>query len=82
MSLLQSALLGILQGITEFLPISSSGHLVVAETFLGLHVDGLKDFDVMLHMGTLFAILIYFRREVFDTKRWPLRVAFIGFCAT
>ncbi len=75
MSLLQSALLGILQGITEFLPISSSGHLVVAETFLGLHVDGLKDFDVMLHMGTLFAILIYFRREVFDTKRWPLLVA-------
>lgn len=75
MSLLQAFFLGLLQGITEFLPISSSGHLVLAETFLKLDVNALKDFDVMLHIGTLFAILIYFRREVFDTKRWPLLLA-------
>jgi undecaprenyl-diphosphatase len=74
MSLLHAFLLGLLQGITEFLPISSSGHLVLAETFLKLDVEKLKDFDVMLHIGTLFAILIYFRREVFEVKRWPLLV--------
>lgn len=74
MSHFQALLLGLLQGITEFLPISSSGHLVLAETFLKLDVDSLKDFDVMLHIGTLFAILIYFRKDVFDVKRWPLLV--------
>lgn len=71
MSLLQAIFLGLLQGITEFLPISSSGHLVLAETFLGLHVDELKDFDVMLHVGTLLAILIYFRRDILNVKWWP-----------
>ncbi len=75
MTFLQAFFLGLLQGITEFLPISSSGHLVLAESLFKLDVDSLKDFDVMLHIGTLFAILIYFRREVFDTKRWPLLVA-------
>ncbi len=72
MTLLQAALLGILQGITEFLPISSSGHLVVVESLLGLHVEELKDFDVTLHLGTLLAILIYFRKEIFQVRRWPL----------
>jgi len=75
MTLLQAALLGLLQGITEFLPISSSGHLVIAETLLNLHVEELKDFDVTLHIGTLLAILIYFRREIFQVRRWPLLAA-------
>ncbi len=57
-----SIFLGILQGATEFLPISSSGHLVLAEHYLGLKEAGLP-FDVALHMGTLTAILIYFRRD-------------------
>lgn len=72
MTLLQAALLGLLQGITEFLPISSSGHLVIAETLLNLHVEELKDFDVALHMGTLLAIILYFRKEIFQVRRWPL----------
>ncbi len=55
-------LLGFLQGATEFLPISSSGHLVLAEYFLGLEEVGLS-FDVSLHLGTLLAILVYFRRD-------------------
>lgn len=57
-------ILGILQGITEFLPISSSGHLVLGEQFLGLQVEFLKSFDVVVHMGTLLAILVYFWRDV------------------
>lgn len=59
-----SLILGILQGITEFLPISSSGHLVLGEHFLGLKVETLKSFDVVVHMGTLLAILVYFWRDV------------------
>jgi undecaprenyl-diphosphatase len=62
MNLLYAILLGILQGATEFLPISSSGHLILAEHFLGFSEGGLV-FDVALHLGTLAAILLYFRRD-------------------
>jgi len=71
MTLLQAILLGIVQGITEFLPISSSGHLVLGETLLQLEVAELKTFDVTVHVGTLLAILIYFWKDLWDTKRWP-----------
>ena len=67
MSWLAAALLGVLQGLTEFLPVSSSAHLVLARAFFGWNVDegafGLA-FDVALHVGTLLAILIYFRRDI------------------
>lgn len=71
MTLLQAILLGIIQGITEFLPISSSGHLILGQELLGLDVANLKAFDVTVHVGTLLAILLYFRRDLLDTKRWP-----------
>lgn len=64
MSILEAFILGVLQGITEFLPISSSGHLVLGEHFLGLNVEELKNFDVLVHMGTLLAILLYFKEDV------------------
>jgi undecaprenyl-diphosphatase len=54
--------LGFIQGATEFLPISSSGHLAIAQDFLGLKEAGLL-FDVALHMGTLLAVLFYFRND-------------------
>jgi undecaprenyl-diphosphatase len=67
MTWLAAALLGIVQGLTEFLPVSSSAHLVLARAFFGWNVDegafGLA-FDVALHAGTLLAILIYFRRDI------------------
>jgi len=66
MSLLQSIILGLLQGITEFLPISSSGHLVLIEKLFGLNVEELKDYDVALHIGSLLAILIYFRKTIWQ----------------
>lgn len=62
MNVFNAILLGLLQGATEFLPISSSGHLVLAEYFLGLEDVGLS-FDVALHLGTLLAILVYFRKD-------------------
>ncbi|MCK5227717.1 MAG: undecaprenyl-diphosphatase UppP [Desulfobulbaceae bacterium] len=54
--------LGLLQGATEFLPISSSGHLVLMEAFLEVEQAGLV-FDVALHLGTVMAILVYFRHD-------------------
>ena len=71
MTLLQAIILGLVQGITEFLPISSSGHLIITETLLGLRVDDLKDFVITLHVGTLLAILVYFRRDLLNFKWWP-----------
>jgi undecaprenyl-diphosphatase len=62
MNFIYAIMLGILQGVTEFLPVSSSGHLVLAEHYLGFSEGGLV-FDVALHLGTLAAILIYFRRD-------------------
>lgn len=62
MNLLYAVLLGVIQGATEFLPVSSSGHLVLAEHFLEFREGGLV-FDVALHLGTLTAILLYFRRD-------------------
>lgn len=63
MTVLQGFLLGILQGIAEFLPISSSGHLKVAQHLLGLE-DVPLFFDVLLHIATLGAVVIYFRKVI------------------
>lgn len=63
MLLLQAVVLGIVQGITEFLPISSDGHLILVPSLLGWERFGLG-FDVMLHAGTLLATVLYFRKDV------------------
>jgi undecaprenyl-diphosphatase len=61
----QAAFLGIVQGLTEFLPVSSSAHLILARAFFGFDGDkfGLS-FDVACHVGTLAAVVVYFRREL------------------
>ena len=64
-TLVQALVMGITQGLTEFLPVSSSGHLIVVPYLLGFHdpfIDSLA-FTVMLHLGTLVALLIYFRED-------------------
>jgi undecaprenyl-diphosphatase len=63
MTLLNAVLLGLVQGITEFLPVSSTAHLTLAENLL-LHRSMPLAFDVLLHVGTLAALLIYFRAEL------------------
>ena len=66
MNELQSVLLGIIQGLTEFLPVSSSGHLVFGELLLGIQKTGSTLFIVLLHVATLFAVMIVFRKRLFD----------------
>ena len=56
--------LGVVQGLTEFLPVSSSGHLVIVQQFMSDFEQPGLTFDVVLHLGTLGAVLLYFRREV------------------
>lgn len=62
--LLYSVLAGVVQGITEFLPISSSGHLVLFHEFLNFDLPDSLAFDVVLHLGTLVALLVYFFSDV------------------
>ena len=63
MDFIQILILSIIQGVTEFLPISSQSHLILTSYFLGLKDQGLG-FDIALHFGSLIAILIYYRKEI------------------
>ncbi len=63
MSYFESFMLALIQGFTEFLPISSSAHLILPSAILGWADQGLA-FDVAVHVGTLAAVIIYFRQEV------------------
>lgn len=63
MTFLIAVLLGLIQGLTEFLPVSSTAHLTLAENLL-LHRSMPLSFDVLLHVGTLLALFVYFRREI------------------
>lgn len=64
MTVLQSLLLGVVQGITEFLPVSSSGHLIILRNLMGISPEGSLMFEVLAHIGTLIAIIIVFRRDL------------------
>ncbi len=68
MNNIETAVLAILQGLTEFLPISSSGHLILVPAVFGWPDQGLA-FDVAVHVGTLCAVLVYFRHELWDMSR-------------
>ena len=63
MDFLDALILGILQGITEFLPVSSSGHLVLGQKLLGINIPG-NAFEVILHIGTLMSILVVFWPDI------------------
>lgn len=64
MELLEALLLGILQGVTEFLPVSSSGHLVLAQELLGANLDRGITFEIVVHFGSFFSIVIFFRKRL------------------
>lgn len=64
--ILQALLLGIIQGVTEFLPISSSGHMSLFRHFTGMNPEGAGLFSAMLHIGTLVAIFIVFYKPIYE----------------
>ena len=87
MSYLDAMILGIIQGLTEFLPVSSSGHLVVLQNWLGHQSDSpeMLTFDVVSHLGTLLAIAIVFRRPLtrfLTNRRHSPRIALLALVAT
>lgn len=69
MDIFQAIILGIIQGITEFLPISSSGHLVLFEKIWG--VQDTIFFNVVLHLATLFAVVLFYRKKIWSLIRHP-----------
>ncbi|MGH9194590.1 MAG: undecaprenyl-diphosphate phosphatase [Acidimicrobiia bacterium] len=72
MTVFQAAVLGIVQGLTEFVPISSSAHLVLVPTLLGWQRPPVA-FDVLLHTGTLIGVLIYFAPDILQLLRGSIR---------
>ena len=72
MNILEAVILGIVQGLTEFLPISSSGHLVLFQKLFGMNGPMLS-FDVILHLGTLIAVVIVFWRDILEILKKPLQ---------
>jgi len=73
MGLTQVIVLAVLQGITEFLPISSSGHLILVPGIFGWSDQGLV-FDVAVHFGSLIAVCIYFRRDIYDLFNGAIKI--------
>jgi len=71
--LLKAVILGIIQGLTEFLPVSSSGHLVLFASFLEFEDSGIA-FEVFVHFGTLVSVLIAFRKELTHMITAPFEV--------
>ena len=65
MEILKSLILGIVQGLTEFIPVSSSGHLILFMHFLDVEMPGMT-FEVFVHLGSLVAVIIYFRRDLVE----------------
>lgn len=62
--LIKAVILGIVEGLTEFLPISSTGHLILAGSLLGFDGDSAKVFDVAIQTGAMFAVIVYFRKRI------------------
>src|SRR3989344_4781636 len=78
MNALWAIVLGILQGLTEFIPVSSSGHLVLAQSLIpGFSQPGIL-FDVVLHLGTLFAVFYFFRKTILRLGRKYYLLLIVG----
>lgn len=74
MSILETIVLGAVQGITEFLPISSTGHLVLVRSFFEIASTNALAFDAVLHLATVAAVMVYFRADIFNLLNATRRV--------
>lgn len=71
MSILEAIVIAIVEGLTEFLPISSTGHMIIAERLLGVEGDFVKLFTVAIQLGAILAVIILYWRRF---RLWPLAV--------
>ena len=77
MDIISTVILGILQGLTEFLPVSSSAHLVVGQHLLGVQHPGML-MEVALHLGTLLSVVVYFRHDLAQLVRGSFLAGLAG----
>jgi len=66
MTVFEAIILGLIQGLTEFLPVSSSGHLEIGHVLFGVHTDSNLSFDIVVHGATVLSTLVVFRKEIFE----------------
>ncbi len=76
MEIIKSVLLGAVQGLTEFLPISSSGHLILTRDLLKINFDNGLAFDAVLQLATTLAIVVFFRKDIFSLFKTLVKIAF------
>lgn len=77
MNIINALLLGAIQGLTEFLPVSSSGHLVIAQSIMDFNQPGVL-FDTTLHFATSLAVIIYFRDKVLNLTKSDVKIILVG----
>ncbi|AIC94168.1 MULTISPECIES: undecaprenyl-diphosphate phosphatase [Shouchella] len=68
MTLLEAIILGLVQGITEFLPISSSAHLILVQSMFNMTFEGLS-FEILLHLASVLAVILYYRKDIYEIIR-------------
>jgi undecaprenyl-diphosphatase len=80
MTIIEAIIVAIVEGLTEFLPVSSTGHMIIASTFLGIHKEEFtKLFEVAIQLGAILAVVVLYWRKFFDFRRWQFYVKlFIG----
>jgi len=78
MDIIQTIIIGIIEGITEFLPISSTGHMIVAEKILAVpDNEFIKTFTVAIQLGAILAVVVLYRKKFFDFSRWQFYIKLI-----
>src|SRR3954469_16654440 len=78
MNLFQSIIIAIIEGLTEFLPVSSTGHMIIASTLLGINKDEFtKLFEVAIQLGAILAVVVLYWKKFFDFSRWQFYVKLI-----
>jgi len=82
MSWWQAIILGIVQGLTEFLPVSSSGHLILTREVMGVHSADFLLFDILLHVGSLVAVILIFRKDILKLFKPPFKTLGLLILAT
>ena len=78
MSILQAIILAIVEGLTEFLPVSSTGHMIVTSSFLGIEKEPFtKLFEVVIQLGAILAVIVFYYKKFFDFARWQFYIKLI-----